>query len=75
MKNPPERVVSSWLGMEDYSACGLTLRARRYAPRGAARRTSVELLTLHPALFSHARKNPPERVVSSWLGMEDSNLH
>jgi len=26
--------------LEDYSACGLTLRARRFAPRGAARRTS-----------------------------------
>ena len=34
-KNPPERVVSSWLGMEDYSACSLTLRGRRCAPRGA----------------------------------------
>ncbi len=76
-KNPPERVNSIWLGMEDYSTYGLT-------PSGRATLCFAVALRAEPrwssspsiqCLFKLIRKNPPERVNSIWLGMEDSNLH
>ncbi len=67
--------------MEDYSALWASpFRGRRTAISGATRhrRTSVELLILHPRIpYKCQKKTHIVRagLIFDWLGMEDSNLH